>query len=246
MAVQSGDVVLLTSDAPYLGGHATWLPLRKAAPEVRFVEIDTLDAPKSQSLIDAVRLLVRGALPGAAAVIAHGNSASLAIEEVAALDAPIPVLLLSPRMFTKRLLLLRMLRSFFGGIGKPLLIAIARSKRRRLLHDEPYLRKQFTLLARGDAVTDDLIREARERIADPRMEWIVERTAEVANYALTPVDPHVYDTGPNRSILLGMDPYGRKVRTRCQATVLEDAWSALMLEKPDAVASHLRTLLART
>jgi len=187
MTNEHGHVVLVAGDAPYLGGPATWLPLRQAASELQFVEVDLLEAADGMDPIDAAREMVRKVLPGALAVVVHGTAAPITIEAIAAIDPSIPVLLVSPRIIARQSLLLRGVRALAGGIGGNFLNAFARSKQRRLLADEPYIRKQLALLVRNDAIADELMGEAYDRIADPRMDVAVARTAETLRVILRPV-----------------------------------------------------------
>jgi hypothetical protein len=104
-----------------------------------------------------------------------------------------------------------------GGIPA----SVARAKRRRLLAEEPYIRKRLRLLVRGDVITDELVNEARSRIADPRMDLIEDRTAEILSEVLTPVDAHINEVVSRRLVLLGEGPSDRKLRARAPATVVE-------------------------
>lgn len=245
MVNDHGHIVLVTGDAPYLGGHATWLPLRQAMPEFEFVEVDLLgSAGERANPVDTARDMVRSALSGARAVIAHGTAATIAIEAVASIDPSIAVLLLSPRIITRQSLMLRAIRAFAGGLGANVLTGIARSKRRRLMADSAYLRKQLGLLVRDDIITDALLEEARARTSDPRMDLVDTRTAETIRALLIPIDIHASEAVSNRVVLFGDGPIDRKARVRAKCVVLKDAWSAPMLEQPHAVAEHLRALIA--
>lgn len=246
---ETGDatkhVVLVTGDAPYLGGPSTWRPLREAAPELRFLELDLLDVPRDGDVIDAIRQKLREALLDARAVVAHGTVATVAIEAIASVNPSIPLLLLSPRIITRQSLALRIVRGLVASpAGKALLTAFARSKRKRLLVDESYVRKQMKMLVNDDVVSDTLVREAQMRIADPSMESITDRTAEVLTAILTPIDADTAASIASQRILAGSGPMDRRVRSQGNAIVIAQAKSAPMLEAPKAVAEELRSLLA--
>ncbi|HEY5341648.1 MAG TPA: hypothetical protein VIK27_11520, partial [Candidatus Aquilonibacter sp.] len=109
-----------------------------------------------------------------------------------------------------------------------------------------YVRKQLNLLVRRDLISEELVSEARARIADPRMEQAVARTAETLRAILTPVDERANAAVSRRAILLGSGPMDRRARARGGATVVDGAWAAPMLEQPQAVADALRDLCERS
>jgi hypothetical protein len=239
-----GHIVLVTGDAPYLGGALTWAPLRHAAPEFEFVEVDILNVSEAASLFVAARASIIRALQGARAIVAHGTAATIAVEAVSLVDPSIPVLLLSPRIITRMSLPLRLIRTIVGGgLGASMLTAFARSKHRRLLTDQSYIRKQLKLLVRDDVISDELLREASRRIADSRTEIAVRRTSEILRSVLTPIDAQANEAVLHRAVLIGSGPLDRKSRAQGEAIVIDGAWSAPMLETPNAVAEHLRTLV---
>ncbi len=246
MASDSGRVVLVTGDAPYLGGPATWARLREAAPEFEFIEVDLMEIAFEERLRDAARSRIESALRGARAIIAHGTAAPIAIEAVSATDPAIPILLLSPRIVMRPSPLLAAIQTIFSGKGADILNAFARSKHRRLLKNDAYVRKQLALLVRNDLITEELLNDAKARIADPGMEAIVSRSAESLRALLTPIDEHANTAVSKRMVLLGEGPMDRKARFRGGATVLEGAWAAPMIEAPQAVADTLRALISRS
>lgn len=240
---KSVRVILVTGDAPYLGGPATWKPLRQALPEFDCVEVDLLNLDAEYRLAEAARDHIQKALAGAQGIIAHGTAARLAIESAAAVDPTLPVLLLSPRMVTRSSPVLSLIRHLAGGVGGGLLASVARRKRRRLLDDSPYIWKQLRLLVREDVISEELVNEARGRIADARMTAIVDRTAEMLHDLLTPLDARTSDAVSRRMVLLGEGPVDRRVLAREGGTVLSGAWSAPMLESPEAVADCVRSFM---
>jgi hypothetical protein len=242
MADNRGRVVLVTGAAPYLGGPATWSHLRECVPEFDFIDVDLLDAATGENIVDAARRRIETALSGAHAIVAHGTAARAAIEAVARVDSSIPVILLSPLIVSRQTILLGLVR-VLAGMGGNTLASIARTKRRRLLVDESYLRKQLNLLVRSDLITDELLNEARARIADSRTDLIVARTAEMLRGVLTPIDPRIDESVSHRMLLLGEGPMDRRARARGGATVVKGAWAAPMLETPLAVAESLRAIV---
>ncbi len=219
------DVVLVTGNAPYLGGPRTWLPLRRALPEATFHEIDTLDFADAHDVFDAVRARLQSALQGAHAIVAHGSAAGLAIEAVANVDASIGVVLLAPQYLTRARTPARALTALLAVPAlRNALTAFARSKHRKLCRDEDYVRKQLRFMVRDDVLDDALLKEAFERIRDPRTERAVERTADVFLAVLRPIDPSAEAAVRSRVVL------GAPMR------------SAPMLEAPESVADALRSL----
>src|SRR5271155_468492 len=95
-AASKARVLVTTGAAPYLGDNPTWEPLRKAAPEYEFIEIDTLRYADSPDILKSLRLAVTEKLPESSAIIAHGAMGAVALEAVASTATDIPVLLLSP------------------------------------------------------------------------------------------------------------------------------------------------------
>lgn len=238
------SVVVITGAAPYLGGPSTWLPLRQAAPELTFAEVDALDFANAPDVAEAGRDAIRRAARDAGCVIAHHTAAKPAIEAVAQMPGHIPVLLLSPVLVRRRTPLLRVLRSVLGvRLLREALVSAARSKRERLLHDREFLKKQMLLLVDSKCVSDALLQEAEERIADPRTARSVERTAEVLLELTSPIDSAIDAKVERRAVLLGTSRLDRKTAARVSATVLPGVHGAAMIEAPHAVAQALRELL---
>ncbi len=237
-------VVLITSAGPYLGGPLTWAPLRAAAPEISFFEIDPLDFAEVDSLAESGHRIIAEALVGANAIVAHFTVAREAIEAVAAIDPNLPILLLSPALIGRGTVLLRVLREL---VARPplawALIAFARAKWRRLCRDRAYVKAQLALFVGERALSDALVDEAQARIATARTERVVERTAEFLAYSLAPVDSKCDAAVRNRTILVGVGRLGDAIAKRMPAIVLETATGAPMLEDPEAVARALRELL---
>lgn len=154
-----------------------------------------------------------------------------------------PVILLSPRIIARESLLLRGIRALVAGLLRNVLANVARGKRRRLLADDSFLRKQLNLLVRNDLISDELVNEARARIADPRMDLIVAQTAEALGEVLTPLDARANKAVCRRLVLLGNGAMDRKARARGWGDVVDGAWAAPMLETPHAVADALRAIL---
>ena len=233
-------VVLTTGAAPYLGGPATWAPLRAAIPDVECREVDLLAC---EGRVDVARAMIDDALRDADAVVAHGAAALTVVESVAAQHDGVVVLLLSPLIVRDRLLT----RAARAGFGFPpvawLLRSVARAKHRRLLDDRSAVAAELAKLTRPEAISDALVDEARGRIADPRTALAVERTADVVRATLVarsragarvPAVVLVHDDTLGTPIAVPFDaPRPRVV-----------AASAPMLEDPVAVANALRDLLA--
>lgn len=243
MAERGGHVVLLTGEAPYLGGPSTWRPLCQAAPEYDYLELDLLGIDAQGDIRSAARAAVQDALFGARAIVAHGTSAAIAIEAVAAIDPAIPVLLISPRIVTKLTPAIRLLRSLTRGTGARMLTRFAKTKHARLLAHRSYVRKQLQLLVRDDCISEDLLREAQARIADPRMNGIVDRTADALHAVLTPIDTGANQAVRHRAVLLGNGLFDRKARALGHGTIVHGATSAAMIEAAHVVAQHLRALV---
>ena len=242
--MSSGHVVLVTGAAPYLGGPQTWKPLREAAPEFDFMEVDLLECAGHASVVDDARTRISDALSGARAIIAHGTVAAVSIEATAFVNPAMPLLLVSPRMITKNSLALSALRHLFRSRAGSLAITrFAQSKYTKLLSNPTYVRKQLKLLVGENAISAKLLGEACLRIADHRTRKIVDKTAEVLCSALTPLDAGINAAVTKRSVLVGGGKLERKIRAQGHCTVIRGVYSAAMLEAPRAVAEHLRRLL---
>lgn len=243
VGTDDGHIVLAAGYAPYVGGAATWARFRDAAPQFAFVEVDPLDAADAANPAVALRDMLVRALHGARAIVAHGTAATAAVEAVAIVDPSIPVLLLSPHIVRRPSFALRAILAFARGIGGPMLTRFARKKLRRLVADKSYVREQLQLLVRDDAIGDDLLREACERIADPRTANAIARTPEMLRSVLTPIDAKADAIVVRREVLFGNGPVDRKAHQRSPGIVVDGARSASMLETPTAVAEHLCRLL---
>ncbi|MBV9102282.1 MAG: hypothetical protein JO060_01760 [Candidatus Eremiobacteraeota bacterium] len=234
-----GHIVLLTGGAPYLGGPRTWQPLRDAAADLEFRDLDPLDVSVRDDFSAAVKNAITSAADGAAAIVAHGAIAGAALEAIAKSRANTPVVLLSPIAVTKDSAFLRAFRAALNGPLGAFLTAAARSKRKKLLTDELSLRRQMERLVRSDKISDALFQEARGRLADPRMDAFVQRTPQILRALLTPSTAVAQFKGAS---FFGHSPMDRKVRKRVCGTLLEAAWSAPMLEAPESVANHLQQI----
>jgi hypothetical protein len=239
-------VVVITSDAPYLGGPLTWAPLRACAPEIAFVEIDTLAFVDAPNVGAAVEDALTHALRDADAVIAHSSAARPVIQAMSRARPDLPVLLLSPMFLQRDAAHVRLIRAVLRSpLVARLLTRYAMSKHRRLREDRDYVAKQLYMMVRRDRLPEALVDEAQARIRDPRTARAVERTAEVLTYAITPVDPAANDAVCNRRALIGSGVLERKTAKRMPCTVLPSVTRAPMLEAPDAVANVLREMLRR-
>lgn len=234
-------VLAVTGSAPYLGGESTWRPLREAAPEFQFTDLDLLHIEADGDFSATLKAAIVAAGDGACAAIAHGAAAAPVLEALTQSNCGMPVMLLSPLAVTADSVKLRAIRALLRGPAGALLTAAARSKREKLLADTAYLRKQLALLVRDDAITAELLHEARERLADARMDAVVDRTAQTLHEILTPTAAFERFNGV---ALFGHGPVDAKARRRIPGTLLDSAWSAPMIEAPIEVAEHLRRLLA--
>lgn len=235
--------MLTTSAAPYLGDNPTWEPLRRAAPEYEFAEIDTLRHADSPDILESLRSAVTELLPESSAIIAHGAMGAVVLEAVASAGADIPVLLLSPMIATQDSWRLRAVRATLTrGIGGKLLSSFAISKHAKLLNDASYVRKQLLLLVRDEHIDGRLIAKALERLGDPLSAAAVRRTAEVLWLTLRPIDPSVV-TSVKRKVVLVERRRAAAYRYRgFDAIEVDGSRSAIMLDAPQAVADTLRTV----
>lgn len=195
MSEANRKVVLITGAAPYLGGVSTWRPLREAAPEYHFVDLDLLQVRANGDFFAEAQAAIKRVISGdACAVVVHGAAAALVLTAIAGSGVRIPMLLLSPLLVTEDSLRLRIFRALARGPLRGLLVSVARSKQARLLNDSEYVRKQMALMVRGDAITADLLHEAQERIASPHTEATLERTPQTLIHILTPTDAARHST----------------------------------------------------
>jgi hypothetical protein len=238
-------VVLITGAAPYLGGPLTWKPLRDAAPEIDFLEIDPLVVAGDADMERHVRDAVEAALHDVDGVVAHGGAGRIVLQAVARTRPDLPVVLLSPMMVLQTTMPLRIIRAVLGWpFVDRMITGYARSKQRRLIMDRGYVRKQLGFFVRRDLITDALVEEAQDRLRDPRAAQAVERTPEFMASALAPLDPATDRAVTNRrSVFGGVEYYERKMALKKGGTVLPDANGSPMIEDPGAVATILREML---
>jgi len=238
-------VVLVTGAAPYLGGPATWAPLRAAAPEYDFLEVDLLGVAEHPEPATAARALLADAVGRASALVAHGTAAGIALAVTARSRPDLPVVLLSPVLVPRSTPRLRLVRAVLKWSAlRALLTTFARSKHRRLRTDPSYLKKQLAFLAGTAADSDVIAGEALARVRDLRAYYIVERTADLLSSVLEPLDAGLEERVRHRVTLLGTGPLDRKIARRMpSATVLESVTGAPMLDAPGAVARALRASL---
>ena len=239
-------VILVTGAAPYLGGAETWKPLRAAAPEIDFVEVDPLIVAGDVDLERHVREAVEDALRDADAIAAHGGAARLALEAVARTRPELPVVLLSPMIALRMTLPVRIVGAI---LRRPFVArtftAYARWKLNRLRADRKYVRRQLGFFVRRDLISEALVGEAQERLRDPRSAQAVERTPEFVASAFTPLDPGTDRAVRNRRTLSGgVEFVDRRNARKMGATVLPNANGSPMIEEPAAVAAVLREMLA--
>lgn len=240
-------VVLITGAAPYLGGPETWRPLREAAPELAFVEIDPLEAAGEADMERSVGAAVEAALRDADGIVAHGGVARLVLDTVARTRPELPVMLLSPMNVPRGRTIVRVVRAV---LGSPLVAAIftsyARRKLRQLRGDRAYVRRQLGFFVRRDLITDELVDEAVVRLRDPRSAQVVDRTREFLLSTFTPLNPETERAVRNRRVLAGgIEFVERRNAARLGATMLPDANGSPMIEVPGTVAAELRALLSR-
>jgi hypothetical protein len=238
-------VVLITGAAPYLGGPETWKPLRAAAPEIEFVEVDPLIVGGGADMERHVRNAVEAALHDADAVVAHGGAARLALDAVARTRPTLPALLLTPMMVLRTTMPLRIVGAMLEWpFVDQLIIGYARSKLRRLCADRGYVRRQLGFFVRRDLISDELVDEAQRRLRDPRATGAVERTREFMASALAPLDPETDRVVTNRrSVFGGVEYYERKKARQKGGIILPNANGSPMIEDPVAVADILREML---
>jgi hypothetical protein len=236
-------VLLISGAAPYLGGPATWAPLRQAAPDMEFVEVDPLDFADAAAPERAVRAGISLALERVDAAVAHFTAARAVIETVAAEKPGVPVVLLSPLVIARRGLRLRIADAILGlPPFARLLNAFACSKRRRLTGDRRSVERQLRFFVRDDALSEDLLGEAQARLCDERTASLVARTAELARAVATPIEPRAIHTLHACTVIVGSGRIDRAAAKRTPATVLPQVRSAPMLDAPACVAAVLRAL----
>jgi hypothetical protein len=225
--------VVTSGAAPYLGDNPTWDPLRRAAPEYEFEEIDTLQYADSPEMFGALRSAVSELLPGTRAVIAHDAMGSVVLEAVAPTGSDIPVLLLSPLVVTRNSLRLRLIRAALTqGIGGKLISSFAISKHAKLLNDTSYVRKQLRLFVCEEHIDRELIAKAVERLADPHSATAVRRVTEVLGLTLRPIDPSVLTAVKHKVVLVERGSSAAYRRRGFDPVEVDDSRSAIMLDAP--------------
>lgn len=242
-------VVVTTGSTPYLGGPQTWIPLRHAAPDLDFVEIDPLMLDVTTTYAHAVRDAVDAILDEAEVIVAHGGAARIVLECVAIGRPELPVLLLSPQIVRRTNVFIRLVRALFGAPPlSTLLLSYARGKYGRLIAKRDNLRKPISLVASAAPNWETLVDEAYARVRMPQMRRVIDGTIEFLQEQLTPIDPRLFAAVTHRTVLVGTGPFDRKTTRQMPATVIVSKsratmLNALMLEAPDAVAAELRALL---
>jgi hypothetical protein len=238
--ILAGRVLLVTGAAPYLGGPSTWKPLRAAAPEFDFCDLDLLTTQPEDDHIAAIKRAIATAAKGCIAIVAHDIVGSTVLEVVRDSGLTVPVLLLSPVAITRDSVRLRLFRVLIRGpVGKSL-ASFALSKCRKLVLNTDYLRKQLSLIVRSDAITPEILAEAHQRVADPCMEAFCARTPDTLLALLTPTTAF---EGFRGAALFGRSLRDRKAQKRLNGTQVDSAWSAPMIEAPQQVADCLRAML---
>ncbi len=237
---RAARAVLVTGAAPYLGGPATWAPLRDAARELEFTEVDVL---ASEGRIDVVRAAIADAVRDADVLVAHGAVAGIALDVLAAERPGVPALLVAPLMALVSSRSASLLRAIIGVVG-PLVTAAARAKLRRLRASRSAVVRELQGFVRADRISDALVNEACARIADSRTDRSVGRTADVVRAVLAPLRARA--AAVPRVVIAGDDVLGRKLAARMDVRVVHGAESAPMIDAPDAVAAALRDLLRET
>lgn len=236
--------MLITGATPYLGGPWTWRPLREAAPDLSFVEIDPLDFADAPDLNGACRRAVLRAARDSDAVVAHYTAAKPAIEALAQMPEAPPLLLLSPLLVRRSTPPLSAMRAVIETrLGGRLLASLAHSKSSRLSSDRQYLKKQLLMFLDEAHLTDALFEEATARAKDSRTTRSVERVAQIFLEITNPIDPEIDAKVNGRTVLLGTSRLDRKMATRIPATTLPNVRGAPMIEAPQVVAQALRKML---
>jgi|SRR5579862_7018550 len=225
-ALQKPRVVVLSDNAPYLGGPQTWRPLCESAPEYDFVAIDPLDYVDARVSVDdyvtAIKDAIGDALPGAAAVIAHGSLGGFAIEAIAETNAEAPLLLLEPRLIRKDLFRVRAARWLLtGAIGGSILAAVAKKKYRRLIADRAFVLDQLEIIVREGMINDALLDEACTRLLLPQTKCNVDRIADSLRVMFRTINPSASAKVKPRLTLVGPHWPKSKVRDDPSIRVLD-------------------------
>jgi hypothetical protein len=239
-------VVVVNGNASYLGGSPTWDPLRGAAPEFAFVEIDVLKCFAGSAVGETIRSAICEELPRSVAVVAYGEAAGLALEALSRAGSRVPLVLICPRVVFKETLPLRIVRALVtSGPGANLLTSISARKHRRLLADESYLRQQMSLIVSPSSISDALIAEAKRRMADPVTASGVTRAAETVRLILRSIDPATVARASKVVALVTRDIAGRYLRYGIEEKVV-DGLGATMIENPESVAACLRSVVGQS
>lgn len=238
----ANTILALTGSAPYLGGPSTWQPLREAAPDLAFRDFDLFDIPPGAGHIARLKSAISVASQGACAIVAHGLVATAVLETVRENALATPVLVLSPLLFTPRHNITTRIGRWLlrAGLGK-LMVAASKAKLRKLIADRGCLRKELAVTVRESAITPNLVEEAHQRLSDPRMGAFISHFEDTMQLLLAPSNAFEHFSG---TILFGTSPMDTKMHRNIPGTVLEDAWSAPMIETPDKVVEYLRPLLS--
>src|SRR5665213_652673 len=139
-------IVVVTGAAPYLGGPETWKPLRDAANDLNFIEIDPLVFAGNPNAEHDYEEALVSALRNADAVVAHAGAARVVIEVAARVQPGMPVLLLSPMLIERMTPRLRFFRRVFAWPPfARMLTGYAISKHRRLCDSRGNVTKELRI-----------------------------------------------------------------------------------------------------
>lgn len=245
MNTERPTIVCVTGAAPYLGGPATWRRLRDALPAFDIREIDTLELADSQDIERAFELRLATALEGAVAIVAHGTIARSTVEILARTQYHLPLVLLSPLMIVRSSFLQHVFRTIVGSpLGRRALEAFAMSKYRRLCVDRIFVEKQLLTFVSAAYLTPEILEEAQRRLRDPRSRRVVERTGELLEAIITPVDAAAWTSVSGRCrIFIGSGLMDRKTDRSMGATMLPGVTGAAMIENAEAVAREIDHLI---
>jgi len=239
-------VVLISGGAPYLGGSATWKPLRELASDYRFVEIDSLSFADAPDIEAAAVKTIETALCEATAVVAHFNVAALVLESAARRRPDLPIMLISPLLVLRRTGRSSLVGALLGFPSvSSMLTAYAKSKTERLKNDRDYIRKQMRFLVPDPAISEALLDQAQSRCRDPRADRAAARTPEVLRMTLRVLSESAQAVLAKATILVGSGEVDQKTAQRLKVNVLTGNGASAMLESPQAVADELRTLIAQ-
>lgn len=245
MSIGVRRIVLVAGGVPYLGGPLTWQPLREAAPEFDYTLFDTLRFGDAANAANAVRTALVRQLAQADGIIAHYNTAKVAVEALTLLPPTRKALFLSPLLVSRASAFLTAFRRIVKTrAGSGLLVKFATNKLRRLRSDREYVRKQMRLLVGDRFITDALLDEAQRRICDPRFAPAVEQTVQVVLDMTSTVTAAEAQIVRNAAVAFGSSPLEVRRARRFNAITIEGSTSAPMVEAPHAVAEILRASFA--